>query len=186
MPAAWIPWKSENALWHECNLPLTVSVQCSLICLLPVYFQPHWKCLKVSLDNTRKPKCAELLEDDQIGQQKKIMHLSVQKGLDKIAFCQSWLAVSDLMMFSLHGFMCTYWGFIFATSLLLNITLHVNSDMKIYFERWYLDWYFLELSYCRRVKGRRIMMKQKRSYSFYVGSCEEEMLIQEEKKEKKI
>lgn len=30
------------------------------------------------------------------------------------------------------------------------------------------------------------MMKQKWSYSFYVGSCVEEMLTQEEKKEKKI
>lgn len=71
MPAAWIPWKSENALWHECNLPLTFSVQCSLICLLPMYFQPHWKCFKVPLDNTHEPKHAELLKDDQNGLQKK-------------------------------------------------------------------------------------------------------------------
>lgn len=69
-PAAWIPWKSENALWRECNLPLTFSAQCSLICLLPLYFQPHWKCLKVPLDNACEPKWAELLEDGQNGLQK--------------------------------------------------------------------------------------------------------------------
>lgn len=41
----------------------------SLIPLLPMYFQPHYKCLKVQLDNTHKPDCSEPLENYQNGLQ---------------------------------------------------------------------------------------------------------------------
>lgn len=61
---------------------LTFSVHCSLICLLPVYFQPHWKCLKVLLDNTCELKYAELLEDDENGQWIDASECSKKPGKD--------------------------------------------------------------------------------------------------------
>lgn len=175
MPEAWIPWKSENALWHECNLPLTFSVQCSLICLLPMYFQPHWKCLKVPLGNTREPKRAELLEDDQNGLQKNHAP-ECSKRLERDCFLPE-LACN--FKFD-DGFPAWIYVYILRIHFWQVSTSEYYRTCKFrhenYFGRWYFDWYFLELSYCRRAKGRRIMMKQKSSYRFCVGSYEQEML----------